>query len=316
MSRPLRIEYPGAVYHVTARGNADQPIFTGLADGVRFLELLGREIGQQRWLCHGYCLLENHFHLLIETPEANLGRGMGRLSMTYSQWFNRAHERHGHLFAGRYKAILLEKDAWLLALARHVVLNPVRLGAVNRVDQWRWSSYRALALGETDPAWLYRDGILNALGGGDGASEAWRAYVDAGLAAPSPWQSLRGGHYLGGEAFLAEMAARLKGRPLDQVPRAAADPARPTAGRVIAAIALAADVAPETVLDRRAAPEAFRAGVYLLRRAANLPLAEVARMAGVSPGRISQIQRAIEDGGGLARTYGWAGPVEPGLRRG
>jgi len=312
MSRPLRIEYPGAVYHVTARGNADQPIFTEPADGARFLDLLGREIGQQRWLCHGFCLLENHFHLLIETPEANLGRGMGRLSMTYSQWFNRAHGRRGHLFAGRYKAILLEKDAWLLPLCRHVVLNPVRLGAVNRVDQWRWSSYRALALGEAEPAWLHHDRVLAALGGGERAREAWRGYVADGLAAPSPWQSLRGGHYLGGEAFLADMAERLKGLPLDQVPRAAADPARPTADRVIAAVARAAAVAPETVLDRRAAPEAFRAGVYLLRRAANLPLAEVARMGGVSPGRISQIQRTIEDRGGLARTYSWAKGLEIG----
>ncbi len=312
MSRPLRIEYPGAVYHVTARGNADQPIFTGLEDGARFLDLLGREIAQQRWLCHGYCLLENHFHLLIETPEPNLGRGMGRLSMTYSQWFNREHGRRGHLFAGRYKAILLEKDAWLLALCRHVALNPVRLGAVNRVDQWRWSSYRALAFGEAEPVWLTHDWVLAALGGGEAARAAWRDYVDQGLEAPSPWGALRARHYLGGEAFLGGMAARLEGRSFDQVPRAAADPARPTAGRIIAAVAAAAGIEPGAVLDRRAAPQAFRAGVYLLRRAANLPLAEVAAMGGVSAGRISQIQRAIEDAGGLARAYPWAERLDIG----
>lgn len=306
MSRPLRIEYPGAVYHVTARGNAEAPVFTDPADGARFLELLGREVGQQRWLCHGYCLLEDHFHLLIETPEPNLGRGMGRLTMTYAQWFNRRHGRHGHLFAGRYKAILVEKDAWLLPLCRHVVLNPVRLSAVNRADQWRWSSYRPLAFGEAEPGWLHQGWVLAALGGGgEAARAAWRAYVEDGIEAPSPWTALRAGHYLGGAAFLADMAARLDGRSFDQVPRAATDPARPTADAVLAAVAGAAGIAPEAVLDRRAAPEAFRAGVYLLRRAANLPLAEVAAMGGVSAGRISQIQRAIEDEGGLARAYPW-----------
>ncbi len=312
MSRPLRIEYPGAVYHVTARGNADQPIFTGPEDGGRFLELLGREVAQQRWLCHGYCLLENHFHLLIETPEANLGRGMGRLSMTYSQWANRRHGRRGHLFAGRYKAILLEKDAWLLALCRHVALNPVRLGAVNRVDQWRWSSYRALAFGAAEPGWLHQGWVLDALGGGAAARAAWRDYVDQGRHAPSPWDALRSGHYLGGEGFLRDMAGRLEGRSFDQVPRAQTEPARPTADAVIAAVAEAAGCAPDTVLDRRASPQAFRAGVYLLRRAANLPLAEVAAMGGVSAGRISQIQRAIEDAGGLARAYEWAEGLDIG----
>jgi len=313
MSRPLRIEYPGAVYHVTARGNADLPIFTDPADGARFLDLLGREIAQQRWLCHGYCLLENHFHLLVETPEPNLGRGMGRLTMTYSQWFNRRHARRGHLFAGRYKSILFEKDAWLLALCRHVVLNPVRLNAVNRADQWRWSSYRPLALGETEPGWLYRDAVLAALGGGADACDAWRDYVEAGLDAASPWDSLRAGHYLGGEAFLKDVAARIAGRPLDQVPRAAARPARPTADAVIAAVADAAGIAPSAALDRRKAPDAFRAAVYLLRRAANLRLAEVARMGGVSPGRVSQIQRAVEDAGGLARAFPWTRGLDFGV---
>ena len=160
MSRPLRIEFPGACYHVTARGNGGQQVFTGIEDGRMFLDLLGREIAQQRWLCHAYCLLENHYHLLIETPEANLGRGMGRLNMRYAQWFGRRHGRPGHLFQGRYKAILFEKQPHLLELSCHVVSNPVRARMVNRVDQWRWSSYRALATGQEVPDWLTTADVL------------------------------------------------------------------------------------------------------------------------------------------------------------
>ena len=116
MSRPLRIEYPGACYHVTARGNGGQALFTDVDDAHMFLDLLGREIGQQGWLCHSYCLVENHYHLLIETPVPNLGRGMGRLNMRYSQWFGRGHKRQGHLFQGRYKAILLEKEPFRFSI--------------------------------------------------------------------------------------------------------------------------------------------------------------------------------------------------------
>lgn len=311
MSRPLRIEFPGACYHVTARGNAGQPIFTELEDGRSFLDLLGREIAQQRWLCHGYCLMETHYHLLIETPDANLGRGMGRLNMRYSQWFGRRHARPGHLFQGRYKAILFEKERHLLALCRHVVCNPVRLQAVRRAEQWRWSSYRALATGDDTFGWLTTAEVLGLLAADEAAARAaWRDYVAGQADAASPWDGLRSGHYLGGEAFLRGLRRHIEGRSLDQVPSAMADPARPTADRILDAVAGAAGRPRSLVLDRRGAPEPFRAAIYLLRRAANLPLRDVAAMGAVSPGRVSQIQRAVEDAGGLAACFPWAAPLE------
>jgi REP element-mobilizing transposase RayT len=290
MSRPLRIEFPGACYHVTARGNGGQPVFAGIEDARIFLDLLGIEIGQQRWLCHGYCLMETHYHLLIETPEPNLGRGMARLNMRYSQWFGRRHERPGHLFQGRYKAILFEKEKWLLPLARHVVTNPVRTQSVNRADQWRWSSYRAVAGGEECPAWLTREDLLRQCGD---ARDGWRGYVAGGPDAPSPWDELRAGHYLGGEAFLRDLKSRIDGRPLDQVPAAMADPTRPTEDHILTAVARAANRSRDQVLDRRRAPEPFRAAIYLLRRAGNVPLRRVAEVAAISQGRVSQIQRQV-----------------------
>jgi len=306
MSRPLRIEYPGAIYHVTARANGRQQLFTNIKDGSYFAELLGREIAQHKWLCHAYCLLEDHYHLVIETPEANLGRGMGRLNMAYSQWFGREHDQPGHLFHGRYKSIILQKERHLMEVCRHVVLNPVRVQAVNRVDHWKWSSYRPLAFEEAEPSWLHRDWLLNHLTSNiSDHAGAWRDYIEKGMNAPSPWEDLRAGHYLGDEVFLRDITDRIRQLPLDQVPAKITNPARPTTGKVLQTIAAASGISQDILLDRKAAPEAFQAAVYLLRRASNLSLRVVAELADVSQGRISQIQRKIEDNGGISASFSW-----------
>ena len=140
MVRPLRIEYPGAVYHLTSRGNARDPIFLDDADRYLFLDLLGDLVDRYNWLCHGYCLMDNHYHLLVETIDANLSTGMRQLNGIYTQKFNRQHDRVGHLFQGRYKAIVVEKESYLLELCRYIVLNPVRAKIVNNPGKYRWSS--------------------------------------------------------------------------------------------------------------------------------------------------------------------------------
>ncbi|MBM4341551.1 MAG: hypothetical protein FJ110_18655 [Deltaproteobacteria bacterium] len=131
MSRPLRIEFPGAVYHVTSRGNARQAIFIDDEDRGGFLDVLSMVVERFNWVCHSYCLMENHYHLLIETPDGNLSKGMRELNGVYTQGFNQRYKRVGHLFQGRYKAIMVEKDHHLLSLCRYVVLNPERAGLIN-----------------------------------------------------------------------------------------------------------------------------------------------------------------------------------------
>lgn len=211
MARPLRIEYPGAVYHVTARGNAREDIFLDDADRRQFLSLLSETVDERDWTCHAWCLMDNHYHLLVETAAANLGRGMRQINGVYTQRFNRAHGRVGHLFQGRYKAILVEKDAYLLELCRYVVLNPVRAGLVGRPQDWPWSSYRRTAGMRTarrfgpdpsSPAWL-----LHRFGAGEReAQTAYRRFVRAGTGATeSPWERLRGGFVLGGDAFVERL---------------------------------------------------------------------------------------------------------------
>lgn len=136
MSRPLRLEFPGAIHHVTARGNARGDIFPDDEDRSLFLAVLAEAVIRFGWLCHAYCLMDNHYHLLIETPHGNLSPGMRQINGVYTQRFNRCHARTGHLFQGRFKAILVERDSYLLELCRYIVLNPVRAGMVTDIDDY------------------------------------------------------------------------------------------------------------------------------------------------------------------------------------
>jgi len=131
MARPLGIEFEGALCHVTLRGNARQSIFLKDSDRSDFLDTLAGVVERYRWICHAY-------YLMVETPEANLSRGMRQLNGVYTQISNRRHGRVGHLFQGRFKAVLVEKESYLLELARYVVLNPVRAGLVSHPGDWRW----------------------------------------------------------------------------------------------------------------------------------------------------------------------------------
>jgi len=145
MARPLRIEFEGAVYHITTRGNARSSIFFTDSDRHAFVEILAEAVDRYNWLCHAYCLMTNHYHLLIETPERSLSRGMRHLNGVYTQCMNRRHKRTGHMFQGRFKSILIQKESHLLEVARYVVLNPVRADMVARPGDWPWSSYAATA---------------------------------------------------------------------------------------------------------------------------------------------------------------------------
>ena len=141
MARPLRLEFSSALYHVTSRGDRREEIYETDADRLAYLDLLGFVCEQFNWVCHAYCLMDNHYHLLIETPDANLSKGMRHLSGVYSQILNRAHHRVGHVYQGPYKAILVERETYLLELSRYIVLNPVRAEMVRSAKDWPWSSY-------------------------------------------------------------------------------------------------------------------------------------------------------------------------------
>jgi putative transposase len=294
MARPLRLEFPGALYHVTARGNAQQPIFLDETDRQRFLHLLGQEILQQRWRCYVYCLMDNHYHLVIETPEPNLSRGLKRLHGTYTQWFNRRHHRVGHLLQGRFKSLLVEKERYLQELCRYVVLNPVRAGVVEDAAAWAWSSYRATVGSQAAPEWLDRQTVLGLFGARPATTcQAYQRFVAEGRQQPSPWRQVTGQIFLGSPKFLERIERLLQGKPVHNVPRAHRSPTRLSADAVLQRVASTYRLPPERVLDR-SHREAYQTAVYLLRRAANEPLQTVAVRFGISPSRVSKIQTALE----------------------
>jgi len=214
MARPLRIEFAGALYHITSRGDhRREATYEDYEDREVFLGVLAEVVERYNWICHSFCLMTNHYHLVIETVEGNLSRGMRHLNGVYTQASNRRHLRVGHLFHGRFKGILVDKDAYLQELARYVVLNPVRAGMVESPEQWPWSSYRAMMGEVLVPNWLAVDGLLSQFGAErEEARRHYRRFVLDEIG-QGVREGLRQQIYLGGEAFVERMQAQAKIEP-------------------------------------------------------------------------------------------------------
>ncbi|NOQ52717.1 MAG: addiction module toxin RelE [Desulfuromonadaceae bacterium] len=230
MTRPLRIEFAGAVYHITSRGNAREDIFDDDSDRGMFLKTLGQAVERYNWLCHAYCLMDNHYHLLIETPETNLSAGMRHLNGVYTQAFNRAHNRDGHVFKGRFKAILVEKQCHLLELSRYVVLNPVRANMVAQPEHYPWSSYLA-TLGQAErPVFLTTEWLLGNFSDSlTDARQQYRQFVTEGMGQiESPWDKLSGQIFLGTDAFVQRAKAHFaENAAMPEIPRQQRHAGRP-----------------------------------------------------------------------------------------
>lgn len=258
MARPLRIEFPGALYHITSRGNAQGAIFLNDADRVRFLDLLNQVVSRYDWYCHAYCLMGNHYHLLVETGSPTLSKGMKYLNGSYTQSFNRLHKRVGHVFQGRYKAILVDKESYLLELTRYIVLNPVRAKMVRSAKDWPWSSYRATA-GQTEAhACLTTDWVLSVLGKTRSkAQDSYRAFVAEGRNQPAPWERLKNQIYLGSDQFVEDMQCKLDpDQSLKDIPRTQKQaPPRPIS-----------DYAKQGVERNTAMAKAYLSGHYTLEQ--------------------------------------------------
>ena len=210
MARPLRIEFPGALYHVTARGDRQEAIFDDDEDRLIFLRILAEVVERFNWLCHAYCLMTNHYHLLVETPDGNLSKGMRHLNGVYTQATNRRHTRAGHLFQGRFKGIIVDKDSYLLELARYVVLNPVRAGMVRQPGKWPWCSYRAMIGDSPAPTWLATDGILMQFAKRRAiAQRRYSEFVKQGIKSKPIWGELQQQIYLGDEKFVKRIQRKV-----------------------------------------------------------------------------------------------------------
>jgi putative transposase len=221
LARPLRLEFPGAIYHVTARGNARQAIVLDDRDRALFLVCLGDVVLRFGWICHAYCLMDNHYHLLIETQEGNVSRGMRQLNGVFTQRMNRCYGRVGHLFQGRFKAIIVERESYLLELCRYIVLNPIRAGMVTQLERYPWSSYPATRGLVECLGWFNPDWVLTQFGGPRAkAQRRYAQFVTEGTSLPSPWSAVRGQALLGSESFVATLRPLLEEKQkLKEIPR-------------------------------------------------------------------------------------------------
>jgi REP-associated tyrosine transposase len=306
MARPLRLQFQGAVYHVTARGHERSAIFRDAEDRSKFLALLQQVATGEKWVVHAYCLLGNHFHLLVETPEGALARGMRDLNGRYAQWFNWRHDRRGHVFEGRYRTAVVEKQTHLMELHRYIVLNPVRARLAERAGDWRWSSYRATAGSERAPEWLETDWTLSQFAARRSAArEAFQRFVSAGKIAGKEAEALEKAAYLGGKDFVKRMEQMVGSRKSgnEEIP---ARFRRPTGRAQLEDIRR--QVArewgvQEADLSRRRGGDDKKAAIYLSRKLTRLGGREIGMEFGVKPARVSNVVVQIdsEQSSSLAR---------------
>jgi len=230
MARPLRIQYPGALYHITARGNAKGNIFLNKDDFNDFLTILCQVTKRYHLLLHCYCLMHNHYHLLLETPEGNLSQGIRQLNGTYTQHINKKYQSVGHLFQGRFKSILVEKENYLLELSRYISLNPLRAHLVEDPKDWPYSSYpQAIGIIKKIPC-LFPDWILSQFGPDKkNARISYQNFVLSGINRESPLKQVKGQIFLGSEYFLAKMEQFMEQKEkLTEIPRTQRYATRPS----------------------------------------------------------------------------------------
>ena len=180
MPRPLRIEYPGAWYHVMNRGLGGKNIYDNNKHREKFLQLLADAIEQYKIEIHSYCLMDNHYHLLVHTPHENLSRAMRHINGLYTQYYNRSKKTDGSLFRGRYKAVLIEGDSYLLQVSRYIHLNPMTANMIKRPEAYQWSSYKYYIGSAAQPPWLKIDIILSIVSH-DHQNKQYQNFVMAGI---------------------------------------------------------------------------------------------------------------------------------------
>jgi REP element-mobilizing transposase RayT/DNA-directed RNA polymerase specialized sigma24 family protein len=291
MARPLRIEFPGAVYHVTSRGDRREDIFTDDEDRHGLLEVVAQALSRFDAEALAYCLMDNHYHFVLHTRQANLSLLMRHINGVYTQAFNRRHHKVGHLFQGRFKAILVDRDAYLLEVCRYVDLNPVRARIVRKPDAWAWSSYRAHTGKAIAPEWLDTEGLHGYLLGHPVRSAADRrraadryARLVASVPDASLWDSaLRQQIYLGDEAFVERMQALAE-------PRNSTDDDIPKVQRLKS----------RTLAQWMASCENREQALYNAHTQGAMTMSAIARELGLSISRVSRLIARAEGAKGKA----------------
>jgi REP element-mobilizing transposase RayT len=302
MARPLRIEFAGAVYHVTSRGNARQEIVRDDADREKWVDWLRRTVETYHWRLHAWVLMTNHDHLFVETPEANLAAGMQYFNGSYTSYFNRRHRGCGHLFQGRYQGHLIEEQGYFLEVSRYLHLNPVRAKLVSRPEEYRWSSYRGYQRASRTVPWVTYDRVLGEFGGATAAGrQRYARFVRAGVEQPppSPFAEALEGMLVGSEAFVDRIRGLLEEKPTARsVPQLEHLRGRPTVAAILKAVGEHFGVDTSRWAPGQRTDDASRAvAAYLARRRFGHPAGQVAEALGYrSPSSVTRAVARVESG--------------------
>lgn len=214
MARPLRIEFPGALYFITTTGNANQSVFLDTADAEIWLEVFENVCKRHGWICYAYCLLGDHYIIAVETPEPNLSKGMRQLNGVYTQNFNRKHNRGGHVFQGRYKSVLVQKDKYLADLIKYILFLPVKSGFVRYPYQFKWSNCKYLLDKEECPDWINNADIKSLY------KDIESEFTDIVNSSETIPEKIKKQIYLGSDDFIADMQENVdKDRDLREIPK-------------------------------------------------------------------------------------------------
>jgi len=311
MARQLRIEFPGAIYHVMDRGMADIKLFQEPRDYESYKERLRKWIVMFNIDLYAYCLMPTHYHLFISTREGNLSHAMQWLGTAYSVWYNNKHERSGHLFRGRYKALIIENDAYFSAVSRYIHLNPVRGGLVECPEQWAWSSYAGYWHAMQMEDFISYERILNSMDENDmhAARLRYREFVDAGIRDETfdPWRAAWHGFILGSEDFvsrIAEMVALPIGKNERDIPLLKRLRQQVTLTHVLEVIAVETGASIDDLLAprRRRHSRARQVAIFLCRYLCGMKGREIARLfGGVSESNISRNMKRVNEKDPLVR---------------
>jgi putative transposase len=289
MARPLRIEYPGAFYHITARGNERKDIFRDDRDRERFLAYMETAVVRYKAVIHVYCLMNNHYHLIMSTPSGNLSQIVRHINGAYTVYFNKRHHRFGHLFQGRYKAILVDADEYAGELSRYIHLNPVRAGIANLPEGYHWTSYLYYIGKRKVPGWQTTDWLLRYFGKTTAkAQKEYRAFVEAkiGSSEENPLKEATASIILGGPDLIKGIKEKYLGNR--------------ARNRDVPAVAALTRRNPQEIAERVSKefldwPEhARKVTIYLSHRFSGAPLKEIGKQFGIGESAVSQASRRFE----------------------
>lgn len=299
MARQLRIEFNGAFYHITSRGNLRDDVFFEDRDREKFLEILSKTKERYSYLLHAYALMGNHYHLLIETPKANISQIMQNINTSYTVYVNRKYQRSGHLFQGRFKGIIVDKDEYLVTLSRYIHLNPVRAGIVEKPDDYRWTSY-AVHIGKKVEKALVDAGDTLSLFSDEkgGAIKAYKDFVEAGMGSEdSPFKGLDGGIVLGAKRFKEKVARMLGKLKADgELPHVKRLRDTVSIERVVSVCSTYYGTTAENLTRRSRGKAERRVAIYLSKVLSARKNGEVGDYFGINGQAVSVAIKAIEEG--------------------